>query len=246
MFSTRPLWTLLTFPIVMAFVITACTPATEPTIAPTSASTAAPTILPTIASTTAPTSPPTTAPQPTSVVQPTSVPPSASQPTIALAGTTVPGAWTTYTSPRYGYAVDYPTDWKLTPATRDWPSDYGTYPDGNAVDGWDAPTFDPWIMMFVLSVQLSKGESAADRIAKLDKDNAAACELGHRHDVTVDGVAARQEDGMCFQSDYISQIAVVHSGRFYFIYLLSGSPFSDTTLATFNRFVASFRFVGGP
>ena len=99
--------------------------------------------------------------------------------------------------------------------------------------------------MFVLSVPLAEGETSADRITKLDKENADLCELGDRHDVTIDGVAARQEDGKCFGHDYISQIAVVNSGRFYFIYLLSGSPFSDITLATFDRFVKSFRFVGG-
>jgi hypothetical protein len=159
---------------------------------------------------------------------------------------TVPVDWTTYTSPHYGYAIDYPTSWVLTPAKQDWPSSGSSYPDDNAVDKWAAPTSDPWILMFVLSVPLAEGESAADRIAKLDHENASLCDLGHRRDVTIDGVAARQEDGKCFGRDYISQIAVVHSGRFYFIWLLSASPFSDTTLATFDRFVASFRFVDSP
>lgn len=211
----------------MAFVITACTATSAPTTAPTAA--------------------PTAAPRPTSVTPPTNLPPAASPTTNAAADeTNVPVDWKTYTSPHYGYAIEHPTNWEMAPAKRDWPSDNGTYPDDDAVDKWGAPASDPWILMFVLSVQLAKGESAADRIAKLDQDNAGSCELGHRHDVTIDGVAARQEDGKCFGGDYISQIAVVHSGRFYFIYLLSGSPFTDTTLATFNRFVASFRFVGGP
>src|SRR5512143_729308 len=103
---------------------------------------------------------------PTAAPRPTSVPSTASQPTSAPDQATVPVDWTTYTSPHYGYVIDYPTAWVASPAQRDWPSSGSSYPDDNAVDKWSAPTTDPWILMFVLSVQLAEGESAADRIAK--------------------------------------------------------------------------------
>jgi hypothetical protein len=79
--------------------------------------------------------------------------------------------------------------------------------------------------------------------AKLDTDNAQApCQLGHRSDVTIDGMTARKEDGMCFGSDYIREVAAVNKGRFYFIYILSGSPLTETGLATFDHFLGSFKF----
>src|SRR5262245_18535118 len=144
---------------------------------------------------------------------PTTAPTAAPQPTDGADGATVPVEWTTYTSPEYGYAIDYPTNWAATPAKKDWPSSGSSYPDDDAVDKSAAPTSDPWILMFVLSVPLAEGESADDRIAKLDQENLGLCDLGNRHEVTIDGVAARQEDGKCFGRDFISQIAVVNSGR---------------------------------
>ena len=176
---------------------------------------------------------------------PTPTPTSA--PTDVPDTTTVHGDSTTYTSPHYGYSVDYPSTWVLTPATRDWPAYGSSYPDEGGANKWTAPTSDPWILLFLVSQPLDQGQSPSARIAKLDAENAEnACQLGHRHDVTIGGMAARQEDGKCFGKDYISEIAMVHSGRFYFIYLLSGGPFSDATLATFDGFAKSFRFVSGP
>ena len=155
----------------------------------------------------------------------------------------MPVQWTTYASSHYGYSIDYPSEWIATPASQDWPSSGFSYPDDPAVDKWANPSTSPyWVLMFVLSVPLNTGEAPADRIAKLDGDNAQVCQLANRRDVSIDGVAARQEDGKCFGSDYISELAAVHGNRFYMIYLLSATAFSDTTQATFDRFVASFRF----
>lgn len=155
----------------------------------------------------------------------------------------MPTDWTTYTSARYKYAVDYPSDWIATPATQDWPAAGNTYPDDPAIDKWVMPPSGPtWVLMFVSSVPLKAGEDASARMKKLDADNAAQCALSGRRDVTLDGQTARQEEGMCFGSDYIREVAAVKGGRFYFLYVLSGSPLTDTTLATFDHFLGSFHF----
>lgn len=160
------------------------------------------------------------------------------------AAPTVPTEWTTYTSDRYGYAIDYPSDWIATPAAKDWPSTGESYPDDNAVDKWALPPGDPnWVLMFVSSVALSPDELPADRIAKLDADNAQFCQLSNTRDVTIGGVAARREDGKCFGSDYMDQVALVNGDRFYLIYLLSAQPFSETSLGTFEHFLGSFRLL---
>ena len=172
---------------------------------------------------------------------PTSIPSASSS---GAAAPTVPVGWTTYISNRYAYSIDYPSDWTPTEARQDWSAAGDSYPDDAAIDKWAPPTNDPtWILMFVSSVPLLKDEKPAERIARLDRDNAGQCTLGHRRLATVDGVTAREEDGSCFGSDFIDEIAVTKNGRFYFLYVLSGGPLTDVTLATFHHFVQSFRFL---
>jgi hypothetical protein len=177
----------------------------------------------------------TASPSPSSPVTPSSLP---------SAEATIPTAWTTYTSTRYGYAIDAPNDWRASPARRDWPADGDTYPDDDAVDRWTNPPGSPyWVLMFVLSVAMAPGETAADRMAKVDADNSNYCQMKDRRAITVDSVAGRREDGRCFGSDYIDEVALVNDGRFYFIYLLSATPFSEVTKATFEHFLGSFRLL---
>lgn len=163
-------------------------------------------------------------------------------PPSPTAAATVPSQWTTYTSKRYAYSVDYPSDWTSKPAKQDWPPDGDTYPEDYAIDRWDPPPSPMWVLMFVSSVLLDKGEVASERLAKVDRDNARSCQLSAPRSVTVDGVTARRQDGKCFGNDFISEVAVVKSGRFYLVYVLSGFPLGETTLATFDHFLGSFRF----
>lgn len=187
-------------------------------------------------------------PTPSMTSTPTPSPPLASSPSsepTAAAEATVRIDWTTYTSERYSYAVDYPTDWLATPAVQDWPSNGDSYPTDSAVDKWALPPTNAiWVLMFISSVPLGEGQTPTERIAKLDADNAAQlCELANRRGIVIEEVTARQEHGMRFGSDYINQVAVVNAGRFYLIWLLSASPFTATSLATFDHFVGSFRFL---
>jgi hypothetical protein len=198
------------------------------------------------------TSPATEAPAPTVSSAPTPSPSTASAIASASASTspaaeaTVPTDWTTYSSTRYAYTVDYPTDWIATPASQDWPATGFSFPDDPAIDKWVKPAAgSDWVLMFVSSVPLKDGEDAKERIARLDADNASVCQLSNQQKVTLDGAPARQEEGMCFGSDYIREVAAVHDGRFYLEYVLSGSPMSETTQATFDHFLASFHFGAG-
>ncbi|MEO8470310.1 MAG: hypothetical protein ABI573_11675 [Chloroflexota bacterium] len=160
-----------------------------------------------------------------------------------VAGPTVPLAWTAYRSPKRGFAIDQPADWTLFEATRDWPADASSYPDDAAIDKWAPPNAGAsWVLMFVATQPLKTGEDSAARIARLDADNALLCELSSRISVVIDGQAARQEDGRCFGSDFVREIFVVHGGRSYLVYVLSGAPLVPNTLATFVHFSESFRF----
>lgn len=180
-----------------------------------------------------------------SIVPPTpdSEVPSATAPGLVTPEPTVPANWASYTSPNRGYSIDYPADWRTVAATQAWPANGFSYPDDPAVDKWVPPTqADPWVLMFVSEQPLEAGETASVRLARLDADNATACQLSNRRTVAVDGQQARREDGRCFGTDFISEVAVVQGGRLYLLYVLSGGPLGQPTLATFDRFVGSFRF----
>ena len=183
--------------------------------------------------------PPT--PAPTATPEPTAAPSAASASPAAEA--TVPIDWKTYTSSRYAYSIDYPSDWIATPASQDWPATGFSYPEDPAIDKWVRPGNSPtWVLMFVSSVPLKVDEKPTERMARLDADNASVCQLSKRTDITIDGSKARQEEGNCFGSDFIREVAAVHGGRFYLIYVLSGSPLDETSLATFDHFLGSFHF----
>ena len=155
----------------------------------------------------------------------------------------MPVTWSTFSSAAHRYAVQYPADWKGTPATQEWPADGFSFQDDPAVDKWARPETNPSWVLFIVSTQpLKAGETEAQRIARLDADNGTVCKLSNRRAITVDGVAGRREDGKCFGTDYISEAAVIHDGRSYLIFPLSAGTLSATTLATFDRFLASFKF----
>jgi hypothetical protein len=177
-------------------------------------------------------------PSPSPSTAPASAPPS------PAAQGTVPPDWTTYVSSRFAYSMDYPTDWVVVSATRDWP--VGTafpFPDGPAMDTF-APT-PTSTRVFVSSVEMQPNEVEADWLTKLDAIN-TACRLSGQTEHVVDGEAARQQDFFCFGTDYGIEVALSLGGRFYLIDLFSQTPIGETDRATFERFLESFQTrVGG-
>jgi hypothetical protein len=208
---------------IVAVTAAGCGPASAPPpTAPTSVPTAGPT----------PSATPSAEPSPTSAVTPSPGPEA-----------TMPVTWKTSLSTAHGYSVDTPADWVGTPASMAWPADGFSFPDDPAVDKWARPDTQPsWVLLIIATQPLKAGETATQRIARLDADNGTVCQMSNRRAVTIAGVAGRREDGFCFGSDYISEAAVVHAGRSYLIYVLSGGQLSATTLATYERFLKSFRF----
>lgn len=164
----------------------------------------------------------------------------------------VPTDWTTYASSRFAYSIDYPTDWVVTPATKDWPSSGFPEPDGVAVDKF-SPASNSTLSVSVSSGPLKAGEVAADRIAELDAFNAPLCQVSRGPDITIDGVSARQEDLACVGTDFVIEVVAARDGRFYSIVLFSTGTreaasvtgqIRETNRGTFDRFLSSFRFGG--
>jgi hypothetical protein len=188
---------------------------------------------------------PTPTPLPSVTPAPSSAPPSSSP----VAGATVPTDWTSYTSSRFAYTADHPTDWDVTEATNDWPSIGLPEKGGTSMD-----IFGPRLSsttIFVTSVPLAAGRDEAALIAMFDSQNAAFCnETSNRHSITLDGAQFRQEDQVCSQTINIIEVLGASDGRFYEINIVrslsDGSPLTATEREIFDRFLASFRFGGTP
>jgi hypothetical protein len=187
-------------------------------------------------------------PAPTPSPSVTAAPSSASPSPQAEA--TVPIDWTTYTSSRFAYSIDHPSSWSLTPAKYDWPKIApGAFGAGLPEKG--GQTMDvfgqtpPGIYVWVTSVPVTSAKDAAAMLAAFDSQNTAFCNsTSNRHDITLDGVAMRQEDQVCAQSVQVVEVLGASKDRFFEINLVSSSErgLSDTDRATFDRFLSSFRF----
>lgn len=180
-------------------------------------------------------------PQPTP--QPT-VAPSATLEPSAQADATVPTDWIPYTSSRFAYTADHPADWMVIPATQDWTSDYPPDHGGPTMDYVGAKPFGSRI--YLSSTLLEPDRDAAAWISTIDSWNAARCDpTSDRHSITIDAMTMRQEDQYCGETVYIVEVLGAHAGRFYAIDLVNEVPITATERATFDRFLASFRF-GSP
>jgi hypothetical protein len=156
---------------------------------------------------------------------------------------TVPTDWKPYTSSRFAYTVDYPVAWGVTPATQDWPSIGFPENGGEGLDNFGPKPFG--IQVWVSSVALKTGADEADWITAVDDVNDAFCnQTSNRHDITVDGATLRQEDQVCGQTYNIIEVVGAGRGRFYKINLVKNDNSAPTAAdrATFDRFLASFRF----
>src|SRR4051812_654449 len=108
---------------------------------------------------------------PPPTAQPTVAPTATPEPSSAPPEATVPTDWTSYTSSRLGYTTDYPADWRVTPATTDWPN-IGLPEKGGASTDVFGPS-PSGTVVWVSSVPVKPGKDAAYWIAELDSQNAA-------------------------------------------------------------------------
>lgn len=191
---------------------------------------------------------PGSTPSPSPSITPSPSPSITSSPPSPEGQATVLVDWTTYTSSRFAYSIDHPTSWSLTPAVFDWPKIGLPEKGGQTMDIFGQRP-QPGIYVWVTSVPITSSKDAAARLASFDSQNAAFCnETSNRHDITLDGVAMRQEDQVCAQTVQVVEVLGASKDRFFAINLVSGrsdgSPLTDMERATFDRFLASFRFGG--
>ena len=160
----------------------------------------------------------------------------------------MPPDWAAYESIRHAYTVRYPPDWIVTPATADWADHHPPFPFGKAVDRFRAsPNSDSFVL--ITSDASGPDQTGAERIAQVDFINAGeggptACLSSDRHVIKLDGIDARQEDLVCFKTDHLIEVAVVHNDRLYLIDILASRELDQTDRTTFDQFLEAFRFAG--
>ena len=168
----------------------------------------------------------TTVPAPTTVL-------------MTVVPATVPADWSTYESSQFGYSIDYPPEWVVTPATAEWPPSGFPFPNGASVDRF-GPTTTSTMWVYVSSVDLDQGLVARQ---ELDVENPLACKLSNRHSIEIAGNPARHEEQFCFGRDYLIEVLAETDDRFYLIDIISsGSEITEAERATFEAMLESFQF----
>lgn len=153
----------------------------------------------------------------------------------------LPADWSTFTSERFGYAIDYPTGWTVTPAEADWPEVGWPAPTSTSVDRFEPAPNAPGEVT-VSSDVLATDEVAAGRRAEMDQESALTCQISNLTTVTIDGAAGRQEDAFCFGRDHLIDVFVDGGKRIFLIdWFSSGSEISDVDRAIFTEMLRRFR-----
>ena len=176
-------------------------------------------------------SPAATLPTPSAVTTPAPT----TAPTVA-----VPAGWKGFTSSRFGYSIQHPSEWTVTPATKDWPTTPGAFPDphGTELDRF-APGGDSPLFVFVSSTSNDVGQVALADWALAKNAGASGCQISNHHQVTVDSATGTQDDEYCFDRDYVIEVLVTKGDRFYQIDMFSDSPFTDEQRLLFDQMLAS-------
>jgi len=177
--------------------------------------------------------------------------PAPSPVTTSVAPTTVPTVsvpvgWSGYTSSRFGYSIQHPAEWTVTPATKDWPRSGFPILHGTSELDRFAPGADSHVFVYVSSTANDIAQQAiADRsLAAVSGASTTRISDGHR--ITVGGATGHQEDQYCPGSQYdnVIEALVIKDHRFYQIDMLSESPFTEQQRLLFEQMLASFQFDG--
>jgi hypothetical protein len=155
----------------------------------------------------------------------TSPPPSVAPseaPASAAAEPSIPPNWTTFTSPQYGYTVNHPTAFQVTPATEEWPLGAIVGNEEPWVDKFFAP-FGQTTFVGIASQPLPEGitpeaaltayeQQVAERLCAVPRDAWA--------DATVGDAPARRAEFACGDSPAVEYAWVVGDRG----WVISGNP----------------------
>ncbi len=150
-----------------------------------------------------------------------------------------------FTSARYGYRLQLPRAWGA-PTVEPGGWQPGTFPHTND------PGTDTWTdgrgRYFVVVAKPISGRtttaSLTAEVARLARDNPDnACHLSAGHAVRVGGAPTLARRWRCANGYDLFDLAVVHRGRGYLVYLLDETQAVPTDLATFLRLGRGFSFL---
>jgi hypothetical protein len=157
-----------------------------------------------------------------SVAGPESLPPSVAPSGSPTAARTTPPNWTTFTSPHYGYTVEHPIAFQVTPATEDWPLGAFVGNEEPWVDRFFAP-FGQTTFVGIASRVLPEGmapDAAMTAYAEQVAERLCAVPLDAWADATVGDVPARRAEFACGDSPALEYAWVVGDRG----WVISGNP----------------------
>ena len=157
-----------------------------------------------------------------SVAGPESPSPSVAPSESPAAARTTPPNWTTFTSPQYGYTVDNPTAFQVTPATEEWPLEAVVGNSEPWVDRFFAP-FGETTFVGIASQVLPDGltpEAALAGYQQQVAERLCAVPLDAWTDATVGDAPASRAEFACGDSPAV-EYAWVNGDRGW---VISGNP----------------------
>lgn len=156
---------------------------------------------------------------------------------------TAPQAWTTFTSDRYGYAMDHPVDWHVREAPgeafvpgmrpRSSGTDNFASPDAHRYGGDDG-------LVVVAALPLEGSETLDDFTARAS--TATPCGAGAARDpIMLDGEPAQSRYFTCGAHDWLQHTAL-HGDHGFIVWLVTTVPPGPGNRDINDQFLASFRF----
>jgi hypothetical protein len=149
-----------------------------------------------------------------------------------------------FTSGRYAYRLHLPGAWGA-PSVEPGVWQPGTYPHTNdpGTDTWTDGRGRYFVVAAKPATARTTTVSLATEVARLARTNPDnACHVRGSHPARVGGVATVARRWRCANGYDLFDLAVVHGGRGYLVYLLNETGTAPSDIATFLRLLRGFSF----
>lgn len=164
-----------------------------------------------------------------------------------------PATWVPYTSERFGYTLDHPADWTISPSRFDWEpgtihSEESQWPDelSDPEGGYNGGGYTIYAGRQALEPGQTPESWAAQYITDKALDAGGVCgdiSTARYEPVDIDGETGQRIDMVCAGASFYTAAIVVHDGSAYLVAIATPSNSRDArAVELFDAVLASFRF----
>jgi hypothetical protein len=149
-------------------------------------------------------------------------------------------AWEVFSSSRFGYEVEVPSEWIHSAPSDDLPDDLYPGDEGAYADRWDKPIQRfPYIVIAVIDPE---SETDAAWLERNVAAAVAACDASEPVAVTVGGATAERRTATCGTGVATELVLFTRAGRVYSIESNAATGDAETASAILDRVLESFTF----